>query len=204
MRDPADHFASGLAREGHEEHASGSSSIYRIGRRALNFNAAKHQKDSVMADLKTLTADIVASFVEKNPLRASELGSFVRAVYGALAGANAPVVALEPEPIKRITPAQVRKSIALEAITCFACGKSYKTLRRHLLAEHGQTPGGYIAAWGLPLDYPMVSEATSKMRSDFAKSIGLGKPAALAPPKAKPSRKPRLTKAVDPAEETFI
>jgi predicted transcriptional regulator len=36
------------------------------------------------------------------------------------------------------------------------------------------TPVEYRQAWGLDPDYPMVSEVTSKMRSDFAKSIGLG------------------------------
>lgn len=157
-------------------------------------------------DLKELTASVVAAFVENNSVGAADLPSLIRGVHAALAGVDAPDAEPEPETAKRITPGAIRKSITPEALICFGCGQGFKTLRRHILASHGQTPSAYIADHGLPLDYPMVSEATSKMRSDFAKSIGLGRQAAPepAPPvKAKAVRKPRPPKAIDPAEETF-
>ena len=159
-------------------------------------------------DIKGMTADIVASYVTGNQIPASELPSLISKVFGALAGVDAPpLVEAVTESPKKLTAGQIRKSIAPDGITCFACGKSFKTLRRHIRAEHGFDPGEYIAAFGLPRDYPMVSEATSKMRSDFAKSIGLGQMRAAepAPPPAKPRavRKARPPRAIDPTTETF-
>jgi predicted transcriptional regulator len=147
-------------------------------------------------DIKGMTADIVASYVTSNQIPASELPGLISQIFGALTGIDSPEpVEVAAEGPKKLTASQIRKSIAPDGITCFACGKSYKTLRRHIRAEHGFEPGEYIAAFGLPSDYPMVSETTSKMRSDFAKSIGLGQmraPTPAPPPtKPKPVRKLR-------------
>lgn len=126
-------------------------------------------------DIKGMTADIVVSYVTGNKVSSSELPDLISKVFGALMGVDSPApVEAAAEAPKKLTAGQIRKSIAPERITCFACGRSFKTLRRHIRAEHGFEPGEYIATFGLPSDYPMVSEATSKMRSDFAKSIGLG------------------------------
>ena len=119
-----------------------------------------------------LVADIIAAYVSNNNIPQSELGSLIRSVHAALSDAQSPEV---EEPSVRRTPAvPIRKSVTAEGITCLFDGHSFKTLRRHLLAAHGMTPVEYRQAWGLDPDYPMVSEVTSKMRSDFAKSIGLG------------------------------
>jgi predicted transcriptional regulator len=144
-------------------------------------------------DLKGMTADIVASYVTSNHIPAPELPGLISKIFGALTGIDSPppVRAVAENP-KKLTASQIRKSIAPEGITCFACGKSYKTLRRHIRAEHGFEPHEYIAAFGLPSDYPLVSEATSKMRSDFAKSIGLGQMRAAAPPPPKPKAARKL------------
>jgi predicted transcriptional regulator len=37
------------------------------------------------------------------------------------------------------------------------------------------SPEEYRRKWSLPGDYPMVAPAYAERRSDFAKSIGLGK-----------------------------
>ena len=138
-------------------------------------------------DMKGTAAEIVAGYVTSNKVSASELPDLISKVFGALTGVDSPAPAgAAAEGPKKLAVSQIRKSIAPEGITCFVCGRSFKTLRRHIRAEHGFEPGEYIAAFGLPKDYPMVSEATSKMRSDFAKSIGLGQTrvAPLAKPKA--------------------
>ena len=143
-------------------------------------------------DIKGMTADIVASYVTGNQIPAPELPGLISKVFQALTGLDSPQpVEVVSEGPKKLTASQIRKSIAPEGITCFACGKSFKTLRRHVRAEHGFEPGEYIAAFGLPRDYPLVSAATSKMRSDFAKSIGLGQMRA-----AEPAPQPSKPKAV--------
>ena len=146
------------------------------------------------ADIKGLTADIVASYVTGNQIPVSELPGLISKVFGALsgAGAAAPIEAAAEGP-KKITPGQVRKSITPDGITCFDCGKTFKTLRRHLRAEHGMKPGEYIGAWGLPRDYPMVAETTSALRRSTAVANGLGRKPATPPAKSKPKKRSSKT-----------
>ena len=133
-----------------------------------------------------LVADIIAAYVSNNSVPPTELGALISGVHAALAGVDAPKA--EEPPAKRTPAVPIKKSITAEGITCLFDGQTFKTLRRHLLAAHGMTPVEYRQAWGLDPDYPMVSEVTSKMRSDFAKSIGLG---ARAGRRAAGAKKPR-------------
>jgi predicted transcriptional regulator len=119
-----------------------------------------------------LVADIIAAYVSNNSVPPSELGGLISGVHAALVGVDAPPV--EEPPAKKAPAVPIKKSVTPDGITCLFDGQTFKTLRRHLLAAHGMTPVEYRQAWGLDPDYPMVSENTSKMRSDFAKSIGLG------------------------------
>ena len=133
-----------------------------------------------------LVADIIAAYVSNNNVAPSELGGLISGVHAALAGVEAPKAEV---PQAKKTPAvPIKKSVTAEGITCLFDGQTFKTLRRHLLAAHGMTPVEYRQAWGLDLDYPMVSEVTSKMRSDFAKSIGLGASASRRTAKPKKSK----------------
>ena len=151
------------------------------------------------SDLKTMTADLIASFVSNNPITPTELPRLVRSVYSALGGLDLPP---EPEPAshERPSPYQIKKSITPEALISFIDGKPYKSLKRHIQSR-GMTVEDYRRTYGLPTSYPMVSEATSAMRSAFAKSIGLGRKAASPKPppaKPKPSRTKRRKDPVDP------
>jgi predicted transcriptional regulator len=74
----------------------------------------------------------------------------------------------------------VKKSIADDYIICLEDGKKLKMLKRYLRSHYDMTPEQYRAKWNLPADYPMVAPAYARQRSDFAKSIGLGKAAAPA------------------------
>lgn len=133
-----------------------------------------------------LVADIIAAYVSNNNVPPAELGGLISGVHAALAGVEAPKA---DEPVAKKTPAvPIKKSVTAEGITCLFDGQTFKTLRRHLLAAHGMTPVEYRQAWGLDPDYPMVSEVTSKMRSDFAKSIGLGASASRRTSKTKRSK----------------
>ena len=133
-----------------------------------------------------LVADIIAAYVSNNSVPPSELGGLISGVHAALLGVDTP--AIEEPPAKRAPAVPIKKSVTPEGITCLFDGQTFKTLRRHLLAAHNMTPVEYRQAWGLDPDYPMVSEVTSKMRSDFAKSIGLGASAGRRAPRG---RKPR-------------
>jgi predicted transcriptional regulator len=48
-------------------------------------------------------------------------------------------------------------------------------LKRYLRARYGMSPDDYRKRWGLTPEYPMVAPAYAARRSEFAKSIGLGR-----------------------------
>jgi len=125
-------------------------------------------------DFVDLAADIVAAYVSNNPVRTADLPDLIRNVHAALNGlvTGAAQTTEEVAPEKP-TPAQIRKSVMPDGIISFLDGKSYKTLKRHL-SSHGLDPHSYRQRYGLPADYPMVAPSYAAMRSELAKSIGLG------------------------------
>lgn len=120
----------------------------------------------------SLTAEIVAAYVQTNRVEADALPTLIQAVYGALNGLGVDVVDAEPEQPKP-TASQVRKSITDAGLVSFIDGKSYQTLKRHI-GRHGMTPNDYRIRYGLPADYPVVAPAYAARRSELAKAIGLG------------------------------
>lgn len=119
-----------------------------------------------------MTAEMLAAHVGKSPSEAHALPTLIRAVYGALNGLGADVVATDPEQTKP-TPSQVRKSITDAGLISFIDGKTYQTLKRHI-GRHDMTPDDYRARYGLSADYPIIFPAYAARRSELAKAIGLG------------------------------
>lgn len=116
-----------------------------------------------------LAAAIVAAYVSNNAVQAGDLPGLIASVHGALKAAAEPVVETpKPEPI-----VPIRKTVTPDYIISLEDGKRYKSLKRHL-SSRGITPDDYRRKWGLPHDYPMVSESYSKARSQLAKDSGLG------------------------------
>jgi len=85
----------------------------------------------------------------------------------AEAGAEGGAEQMEP-----VMPPQ--KAVGKDAITCLVCGKSFKTLKRHLNNAHGMSPQQYREAFGLDKDYPLVAPSLSEQRAKVAKDRGLG------------------------------
>ena len=145
-----------------------------------------------------LTAEIVSAYISNNHVQLAELTALIANVHTAISGLGKASEPDEPE-IERPTAAQIKKSITPDALISFIDGKRYKTLKRHL-TKHGLDIAGYRERYGLPVDYPTVSANYSAARSSLAKSLGLGRPSAMAPaeeamlaPAAvkKPAPKPR-------------
>ena len=122
--------------------------------------------------LAEMTTELVAAYVTKNHVRAAELPNLISTVHDALARlAHAPEAA--PGPDKPVPPVSIRKSLTDDYLISLEDGKQYQSLKRHL-AGRGLTPADYREKWGLPHDYPMVSPAYARKRSELAKSYGLG------------------------------
>jgi predicted transcriptional regulator len=128
-------------------------------------------------DFQTLVAEVAAAYFANSHVAVSEIGTVIEQIsksLGAVASAAAaPAADLEAPPGRKLTGAQIKKSINPEAIISFEDGRPYKTLRRHLSVK-GLTPEQYREKWGLPKDYPMVAASYSATRSQMAKDLGLG------------------------------
>ena len=119
------------------------------------------------------TVEIVAAFVERNPVAPEALPGLIASVHAALSGLGAPA---PPPVVKELVPAvPVKKSITNDFIICLEDGKKFKSLKRHLRTAYDMSPEEYRTKWGLPSDYPMVAPSYAASRSELAKKIGLGR-----------------------------
>lgn len=136
-------------------------------------------------DTMSIAADIVAAYVSNNPLPVSELPKLIGDIHAALKGIGTPAT----EPVVKQEPAvSIRKSVTPNFIICLEDGKKFKSLKRHL-QHFNLTPDEYRQKWNLPADYPMVAPNYAATRSALAKSIGLGRKAAVPTPAAKEKTK---------------
>lgn len=118
-----------------------------------------------------LTANLVASYVSRNQVPMSEVPSLIATFHNALTAAASGSM---PEPDRK--PAvPVKKSVADDYIICLEDGKKLRMLKRYLRSQYNMSPEEYRKKWDLPHDYPMVAPAYARLRSAFAKKIGLGR-----------------------------
>lgn len=124
-------------------------------------------------EILRMTADIVASFVSNNPVTSENVPELIRNVHRAVSGIATESV---DRPAEKPKPAiSVQKSYTDDYIICLEDGKRLKMLKRYLKSKYKMSPEDYRRRWNLPADYPMVAPAYARRRSDFAKSIGLGR-----------------------------
>ena len=118
-----------------------------------------------------LTANLVCSYVSRNQVPMGELPGFIAMLHGALSG-TATGHTTETERKPAVT---VKKSIGDDYIICLEDGKKLTMLKRYLRSQYNMSPEEYRKKWDLPHDYPMVAPAYARLRSQFAKKIGLGR-----------------------------
>lgn len=123
--------------------------------------------------IRAAACDIVAAYVSHNAISATDLPGLIGSVYSAVSGLGDAVPVDAPAPPEPAV--SVRSSIKPDHITCLHCGKKFKSLKRHLMTHHNQTPQQYREVFGLPVDYPMVAPTYSETRSALAKQSGLGR-----------------------------
>ncbi|PBB77566.1 transcriptional regulator [Mesorhizobium sp. WSM3879] len=122
--------------------------------------------------LVDLTADIVSAYVSNNLVSVTDLADLIASGYYSLTGA-----ALLP---KQEPAVDRERSVFPDHIICLEDGKEFKSLKRHLMTDHGLTPKQYRAKWNLPADHPMVAPNYAERRSELAKALGFQrKPADL-------------------------
>ena len=118
-----------------------------------------------------LTTKIVAAHVSRNPTEADQLPELIRSVHAALLQAAQPQAQISA----REPAVPVKKSVFQDHIVCLECGKSFRTLKRHLQIDHNLTTDDYRERYGLPRDYPLVAPDYAETRSAIARKLGLGR-----------------------------
>lgn len=119
------------------------------------------------------TETVVAAYVSKNPISASDLPSLIASVFKALDRLDG-LREASVEEEQSLTPAvPIKKSVTPDYIICLDDGLKFRSLKRHI-ATLGMTPEQYRAKWGLPDSYPMTAPSYSTKRSELAKANGLG------------------------------
>jgi predicted transcriptional regulator len=126
-------------------------------------------------DDKALVAQILSSYLSNNSVAPADLPSVIETVKKAFGGDAFPSPSPAEAPEKRQPAVPVKKSVSSDAITCLCCGDKFKSLKRHLQAEHKLSPDEYRVAFDLKKDYPIVAPNYAAQRSALAKSLGLGR-----------------------------
>jgi predicted transcriptional regulator len=124
------------------------------------------------AELLKQTVSIVSAYLSNNDVPSEEIPKLLTAVFEQLSALDEP----QPRAAELLSPAvPVGLSVTDEYIVCLEDGKKLKMLKRYLRTHFDLSPEEYRAKWGLPPDYPMVAPNYAALRSDRAKSIGLGR-----------------------------
>lgn len=124
------------------------------------------------SDIMSMTTMIVSSFVGSNTVAEKDLPNIINTVHSSLLGLahGNSTNTHTPDPAVPIA-----KSITPDHLICLEDGKKLKMLKRYLRSRYNMTPDEYRTRWNLPHDYPMVAPNYTKLRSEYAKEIGLGK-----------------------------
>jgi len=130
------------------------------------------QSQTESDSLVSFASEIVGSYCQHNRLLPSDIPTLISSIHAELKrlatgtsetnGTRSPAVS-------------IKKSVGDDFIICLEDGKKLTMLKRYLRTQHNMSPEDYRKKWGLPHDYPMVAPAYARLRSAFAKKIGLGR-----------------------------
>ncbi|WP_294541627.1 MucR family transcriptional regulator [uncultured Rhodoblastus sp.] len=129
-------------------------------------------------DNTSLVADVLSAYLSNNTVTPADLHAVIETVksaFGVSVGSTPAPAVDEPKKLEPAVP--IKKSVTPDAIICLHCGKSFKSLKRHLQTGHGSSPDEYRAAFGLKAEYPIVAPNYAAQRSSLALSLGLGRKA---------------------------
>lgn len=123
-------------------------------------------------EVTSCVAEIVAAYVSRNEMNASEIPAFVQTVHRSLCALSSGQTYMLSARTEPAVP--VENSIHPDYIICLEDGRKLKMLKRHLKTAYNMSPEQYRERWNLPNNYPMVAPNYAKRRSSIAKDIGLG------------------------------
>lgn len=118
-----------------------------------------------------LTTKIASAYVENNSITADQVPPLLQSVFQTMSN-----LAMEKKIFENLKPAvSIETSVLEYRLTCLECGKTFKSIKRHLKTSHDLSSVQYREKWGLKSNYPMVAPQYAKVRSQLAKNTGFGK-----------------------------
>ena len=130
-----------------------------------------------------LTAGVVQSYLNNNQMQPDQVPTLMQQVHEKFiqlqsGSASADVASASETMPQHEPPVKPKNSVRKNDVVCLECGKTYKTLKRHLRTEHGLEEADYKARWDLPASMKLVAKSYSEQRSQMAKDLRLGEKAA--------------------------
>jgi len=131
-----------------------------------------------MTNLLEMATSIVSAHASNSPMSKEDLLAELQEVYKALSAMEKGVVpvaeqsALAEEAVVPVITK--RKAFGKDQIICMICGKGFKTLGRHLSAEHDMTPKEYRAQFDIPRTQSLAAKSYSESRRQMAIALDLG------------------------------
>lgn len=132
-----------------------------------------------MATITEMAADIVAAHASTTAMSKDELLSELATVYQTLAslekGEAVAGASASPEEGAPVAPTiSLKKAFGKDKVVCMICGKSMKTLARHLKTAHDLKPSEYRKQFGIPRTQALAARSYSESRRAMAVERGLG------------------------------
>ncbi len=119
-----------------------------------------------------LAASLALRYIGTQPLTPDALVELVSALRTAL---DKPLMHKGPDNRPKTPAVPVAQSVTPDYILCLEDGHACKSLQRYLKHKFRLSPQAYRLKWGLPADYPMVSENYSRRRAELARANQLGR-----------------------------
>ena len=122
-------------------------------------------------------ATIVASYAARPDVSPDEIVELLAKLRREMGhGDTAPAAPRAEAPAEKPKPAlPLDKAVTRDKVYCLCCGKGFKMLKRHLMAEHGLSEAEYRRLFDLPEEMPLVAPSYSEKKAAYAKKAGFGK-----------------------------
>lgn len=154
-----------------------------------------------MSTLLEMATEIVKAHASTTSMTKEDLIKELSDIHTALKflEAGEAIAATAPVEEEEAPAVSMRKAFGKKQIICMICGKSMKTLARHLKTAHNMTAKEYRTQFGIPRTQPLAAKDYSETRKQMAIDRGLGENLAKArAAKGKAKRKPAEKKAAAP------
>ena len=124
--------------------------------------------------LLEMAKDLILAQIHAQKLSPEDMHAALQQTYSSLLAlqaqeeSNGIVAVATPE--TPAAPVNWRKSITKHAVTCLACGVSFKQLSGRHLREHGLDARSYRAKYGIPPHQPLSARAVTAIRKQIVQT----------------------------------